>query len=178
MKSTALPIMLATTFLLACGKTEEAVAPPPVPKATQQAEQAPVTPGEPAVAVVETDSTTQPAQSLATPAESPKSVAGSAAPKVPAVAAASPSAASAKSDLTHGQQIYRQACAFCHDRGVAGAPKSGDTVAWSPRLAQGMDALYASALRGKNAMPAKGGNPALADADVKAAVDYLAAQSS
>jgi hypothetical protein len=33
--------------------------------------------------------------------------------------------------------------------------------------------LYASALHGKNAMPAKGGNPALADADVKAAVDYM-----
>jgi len=32
-------------------------------------------------------------------------------------------------------------------------------------------------LRGKGAMPAKGGNPSLADADVKAAVDYLVAQS-
>jgi cytochrome c5 len=40
-----------------------------------------------------------------------------------------------------------------------------------------MDGLYASALRGKGAMPAKGGNPSLADADVKAAVDYLAARS-
>ena len=37
-----------------------------------------------------------------------------------------------------------------------------------------MDALYASALKGKGAMPPKGGNNALADADVKAAVDYLA----
>ena len=40
-----------------------------------------------------------------------------------------------------------------------------------------MDALVASAVRGKGAMPAKGGNPSLADADVKAAVDYLVAQS-
>jgi cytochrome c5 len=40
-----------------------------------------------------------------------------------------------------------------------------------------MDALYAAALRGKGAMPAKGGNPALADADVNAAVDYLAAKA-
>jgi cytochrome c5 len=40
-----------------------------------------------------------------------------------------------------------------------------------------MDALYTASLRGKRAMPAKGGNPSLADADVKAAVDYLVAQS-
>jgi cytochrome c5 len=37
-----------------------------------------------------------------------------------------------------------------------------------------MPALYNSALKGKNAMPAKGGNASLSDADVKAAVDYLA----
>jgi cytochrome c5 len=40
-----------------------------------------------------------------------------------------------------------------------------------------MEALYASALRGKGAMPARGGNPALTDADVKAAVNVLVAQS-
>ena len=40
-----------------------------------------------------------------------------------------------------------------------------------------MDALYAAALRGKGAMPAKGGNPALSEADVNAAVDYMIAQS-
>jgi cytochrome c5 len=36
-----------------------------------------------------------------------------------------------------------------------------------------MDALYTSSLKGKNAMPPKGGNVSLPDADVKAAVDYL-----
>jgi cytochrome c5 len=41
-------------------------------------------------------------------------------------------------------------------------------------LKGGTDALYASAIKGKGAMPPKGGNPALTDADVKAAVDYLA----
>jgi cytochrome c5 len=60
---------------------------------------------------------------------------------------------------------------------VAAAPKIGDAAAWAPRLALGMDVLYASTLRGKNAMPAKGGNPSLSDADAKAAVDYLVAQS-
>lgn len=94
----------------------------------------------------------------------------------PAVARSAAEAAPTP-DLAHGQQVYRQACAFCHDKGVAGAPKAGDAAAWSPRLAQGIDGLYASARLGKGAMPAKGGNPALADADVEAAVDYLAAQA-
>jgi cytochrome c5 len=33
--------------------------------------------------------------------------------------------------------------------------------------------LYEAALKGKGAMPPKGGNTALPDADVKAAVDYM-----
>ena len=57
--------------------------------------------------------------------------------------------------------------------GIAGAPKAGDKAAWAPRLKTGMDALYATSLKGKGAMPPKGGNASLADADVKAAVDYL-----
>ncbi len=73
-----------------------------------------------------------------------------------------------------GKKTYDTACAACHAAGVAGAPKAGDKAAWAPRLKTGMNALYANALKGKGAMPAKGGNAALADAEVKAAVDYLA----
>ena len=101
-----------------------------------------------------------------------------ASPGLQAGTAADVPAVAAQPDRAHGRQIYRQACAFCHDQGLTGAPKIGDAGAWSPRLAQGMDTLYASALNGKNAMPARGGNPSLADADVRAAVDYLAAQAS
>jgi cytochrome c5 len=68
-------------------------------------------------------------------------------------------------------------CFSCHDAGIAGAPKLGDKAAWAPRIATGMDTLYTSSLKGKNAMPAKGGNPALSDDDVKAAVDWMVAQS-
>ena len=71
-----------------------------------------------------------------------------------------------------GKKLYDTVCMACHSAGLAGAPKTGDKAAWKPRIATGKEALYNSALHGKNAMPAKGGSSA-ADADVKAAVDYL-----
>ncbi len=89
-----------------------------------------------------------------------------------AVVAATP--ASAGGDAAKGKSIYDASCSACHAAGVAGAPKTGDKAAWAPRLKTGKDALYASVIKGKGAMPPKGGNAALTDADIKAAVDYLA----
>ena len=92
----------------------------------------------------------------------------------PAPGAAAPAApAAAKADAGKGKSVYDSTCAVCHAAGVAGAPKAGDKAAWAPRLKTGMEALYASSLKGRNAMPPKGGNLSLADADVKAAVDYM-----
>ena len=80
-----------------------------------------------------------------------------------------------------GQQVYQASCVACHDAGIAGAPKVGDKSQWAKRIAKGLDALYASAVNGvqgsAGVMPAKGGNPALSDAEVRAAVDYMAARS-
>jgi len=87
--------------------------------------------------------------------------------------ASAPQATPAAAGKADGKKIYEATCTACHGSGVAGAPKAGDKAAWAPRLKAGMDAIYASALKGKGAMPPKGGNNALADADVKAAVDYL-----
>ena len=83
----------------------------------------------------------------------------------------------AKSVSLTGEQVVAQVCNVCHQAGLAGAPKTGDKAAWAPRIAQGMDTLYVSAIKGKNAMPARGGNAALSDAEVKAAVDRLVASS-
>jgi len=94
-----------------------------------------------------------------------------AAPAAPATTAA---AAPAKAEANKGRTVYEANCTACHAAGIAGAPKAGDKAAWAPRLKAGMDALYTTALKGKGAMPPKGGNASLADADVKAAVDYLA----
>jgi cytochrome c5 len=76
-----------------------------------------------------------------------------------------------------GKDVYEATCAACHATGAAGAPKLGDKAAWAPRIATGAGALHASALKGKGVMPAKGGNAALSDADVTAAVDYMMGQS-
>lgn len=72
-----------------------------------------------------------------------------------------------------GRAVYVQTCAACHTHGVAGAPKLGDRVAWAPRLNGGAERLLGSVLRGKGAMPPKGGNANLSDGEVKAALDYM-----
>ena len=75
------------------------------------------------------------------------------------------------------QEIYNASCAACHISGAAGAPKQGDKAAWALRIKSGIGVLYASAIKGKNAMPAKGGNASLSDDDVKAVVDYMLSQA-
>jgi len=60
---------------------------------------------------------------------------------------------------------------------VANAPKFGDKAAWAPRVKQGMDALVQSVLKGKGAMPPKAGNASLADADIRAAIEYMVSQA-
>lgn len=105
-----------------------------------------------------------------TSAAATQTTAAPAAPAAPAAAVATPD----KAGPNKGKAIYESTCVVCHGAGIAGAPKAGDKAAWAPRLKTGIDTLYASALKGKGAMPPKGGNQTLGDADVKAAVDYLA----
>jgi len=86
-------------------------------------------------------------------------------------------AASAASQKPNGKKVYDTTCMVCHATGVAGAPKLGDKAAWAPHLMHGMDGLLQSALKGKGAMPPKGGNPSLSDDDVRAAVEFMVSQS-
>jgi cytochrome c5 len=101
-------------------------------------------------------------------AEAAPAAAPAAAPVAAAPAAAAVPVAGA------GEALYKQACAVCHAAGVAGAPKFGDKAAWSARVGLGLDGLTTSAIKGKNAMPPKGGSTA-SDADIKAAVEYMLA---
>ena len=75
-----------------------------------------------------------------------------------------------------GKAVYDKACALCHGAGIAGAPRFGNAPDWAPRLARGMAALYKVAMEGSpKGMPPKGGRADLADAEVRAAVDHMAA---
>ncbi|MDP4302027.1 c-type cytochrome [Leptothrix discophora] len=74
-----------------------------------------------------------------------------------------------------GTAVYNANCAMCHVPGLANAPKTGDKAAWEPRLKAGRDALLASAIKGKGAMPPKAGNPKLSDEDLGAALDHMLA---
>jgi cytochrome c5 len=96
--------------------------------------------------------------------------AAAATPAAPVVVAAAAPAAASKAGV--GEALYKQACLACHASGVAGAPKFGDKAAWAPRIQTGLDMLTASVIKGKNAMPPKGGSSA-SDADIRAAVEYM-----
>ncbi|WP_342133191.1 c-type cytochrome [Hydrogenophaga sp. OTU3427] len=113
----------------------------------------------------------QPAAAPAAAAAAPEAAAApvvAAAPAAAAPAAATPVAAAG------GEALYKQACSVCHAAGVAGAPKFGDKAAWAPRIGAGVAGLTASVVKGKNAMPPRGGSTA-SDADIKAAVEYMLA---
>ncbi len=71
------------------------------------------------------------------------------------------------------KSVYETVCQSCHSIGVSGAPKLGDKADWANRLAAGIETVYANAINGKGAMPAKGGRADLADADFKKIVDYM-----
>ena len=89
-------------------------------------------------------------------------VAAAPAPTVPVKVAAA----------NNGEALYKQNCSACHAQSVAGSPKFGDKAAWAPRIKTGIDALTASVIKGKGAMPPRGGS-AGSDADIRATIEYM-----
>ncbi len=120
-------------------------------------------------AAAATDAAAAAAAAPAAPTPTAAPVATAAAPA--AVVAAAAPAATAKTDVAPA--LYTSICSACHIAGVANAPKLGDKAAWAPRLTAGVDGLTASVIKGKGAMPPKGGAGAASDAEIKAAVSYM-----
>ncbi len=83
-------------------------------------------------------------------------------------------------DFEDGETVYDATCATCHDNGVAGAPIVGEIDDWAERIEQGIEVLTEHALQGftgaSGIMPAKGGNPALSDDAITAAVEFMVDQ--
>jgi cytochrome c5 len=138
----------------------------PAPTETTTASAAPAAPA-PAGAAATTTAT------AATAAPAPTAVPSASA--VPATPAPGATKAASAGSAAEGKAVYDQTCHVCHGTGLAGSPKFGDKAAWAPRIATGMETLYNAALHGLRAMPPKGGNASLTDAQVKAAVDYMVA---
>jgi cytochrome c5 len=93
-------------------------------------------------------------------------------------AQAASSAQVAYGGSTDGSVIFGNLCTGCHTSGAGGAPTL-DQAHWAARISQGKDTLYKHAIEGftgsTGVMPAKGGNPALTDEQVKATVDWMLA---
>jgi len=182
MRHLTIPVALAVLFTVAgCGKSDNGAggtsstaapsssspAPAPAPATAAAPAPAPAPEAAPAAA--------------GSPSTAASSASGSGGSSSSSASGGSPTASASASGGGNGEAIYGQTCVACHGAGVAGAPKIGDKADWGPRIAQGKDTLYTHALQGfqgkKGVMPPKGGNTALADADVKAAVDFMASKA-
>ena len=96
-------------------------------------------------------------------------------------AAAAATAQVAYGGTMDGSKIFGNLCTGCHTSGAGGAPKLEAAGIGARVAAQGIDMLIKNAISGYTGsvgvMPAKGGNPALSDDQVKATVEWMASQS-
>jgi cytochrome c5 len=77
-----------------------------------------------------------------------------------------------------GEKIFAANCKSCHETGKPknDAPQLSEADEWRQRLAGSKEALYKNSIEGVTGyyvMPPKGGNAALSNDEVKAAVDYI-----
>ncbi len=89
---------------------------------------------------------------------------------------APPAAAGPAVGSRSGEDLYKAVCGACHTTGVAGAPKTGDQAAWAPLIRLGLDDLTRDAIKGKGAMPPRGGSDAT-DEELVRAIVYMANQA-
>ncbi|MFV2029274.1 c-type cytochrome [Neisseria sp. S1] len=106
---------------------------------------------------------------------------GAAASDTAAAPAAAPVAVAGGAD---GKKVFEGLCMACHgaDSAIPFSPKITHNADWTERLKQGKATLVKHAIEGftnpkGGVMPPKGGNANLTDAEVEAAVVYMANQS-
>src|SRR4029079_609122 len=79
----------------------------------------------------------------------------------------------AQSGERTGEQIVKQQCASCHEKGLHGAPRIDDRAVWAPRMKAGLDAMVRSATAGHGKMPARGGLANTTDGELRSAIAYM-----
>jgi len=74
-------------------------------------------------------------------------------------------------------KIYERSCKSCHTLAETGAPLTGDTAAWAPRMAKGMDTLLDNVINGSEGMPPLGLCMDCSASDFEALIHFMAAQN-
>lgn len=72
-------------------------------------------------------------------------------------------------------QLYATSCKQCHANPAAGAPLTGDTVAWAPRIDKGMDTLLDHSINGFQGMPPMGMCMQCSEQQFRALIGFMAA---
>ncbi|MBX9848671.1 MAG: c-type cytochrome [Rhodocyclaceae bacterium] len=93
--------------------------------------------------------------------------------RIAPVAAVEVTAVAANAGKRSGEELYNAACASCHASGAMGAPKTHDKAAWASRLGGNLKALVASGIKGKGAMPPKGGAADATEEELTRAVAFM-----
>ena len=80
-----------------------------------------------------------------------------------------------------GEAVFEANCANCHTGGIGGfftgAPEVGDQDDWAPLIPKGIDALTATTLAGVGKMEARGECTTCTDEEIRAAIEYMLAES-
>lgn len=83
------------------------------------------------------------------------------------------SSANNTAEVSPGEELVKKNCKVCHAQGINGAPIIGNAKMWEPRITKGVDELANNATNGFGLMPAKGGNTALTDEEIRLAVEFM-----
>ena len=93
--------------------------------------------------------------------------------RIAPVAMVEVTAVAANAGNRSGEELYNAACVACHGSGAMGAPKAHDKAAWAARLGGNLKALVASGIKGKGAMPPKGGAGDATEEEITRAVAFM-----
>jgi cytochrome c5 len=85
-------------------------------------------------------------------------------------------AATARPADTELAQVYDNSCKLCHANPAAGAPLTGDSKAWEPRVMQGADTLLDHAINGYNGMPPMGQCVQCSEEQFLALISFMSGQ--